>query len=322
MCRPDLTLAEATYGKELKELVDAGFSNKRQNLKLLFKTQGDVETVKNFLLAKNALKLKLRLVKDTKKEFDKKAEKKEKKLEKLAMKEEKKALKEEKKALKEEKKVLKEEKKSLKEEKKLKKNKEADSVAKRSDTNNNSVEETAAYKLSEKGWPSGPVHLYLDGNNMLFVVAAVRSLVLKRKTAAAESVLEAFARKFASAMGVKHCTLIFDDTKKSVVETGFTVCSARPSYPTSDDALVEYAQTNTGTASVFVSSDRGLMARLRECGDHVILVKPKDWFHYAASVLSDTKGVVDLDKWMLEWIKADLGSDANIAQELQTKLNL
>jgi len=303
MCRPDLKLAETTFVKELKNLVDAGFTNKNQNLKLLLKTQGDVETVKNFLLAKNALKMKTRLIKDQVKLARMTSDKQEKKLEKAAKKEERKALKKEKKDALQLKKL---EKATEKEERK---------PLKKEESNNNSAQVVSVYKLSESAWPAGPIHLYLDGNNMLFVVASIRSLVLKRKTKAAEASLEALARKFASSLDLEHCTLVFDDTKTAVSETGITVCSARPTFPTSDDALVEWTKENKDKPAMVVTSDRGLMDRLANVGNHVLLVKPKDWFYFVAKVLSGSDNVKNLDEWMSEWLKTNLGSD-EIAQEV------
>jgi len=155
---------------------------------------------------------------------------------------------------------------------------------------------------------------------MLYVVAAIRSLVLKRKSAAAESALEALARSFCAALNLKHCTLIFDDTKRIVSEAAFTVCSARPSFSTSDDALVEMAKATGNCPAVYVTSDRELLSRLKQCGNHVILCKPKEWFYFVANTLNGDKGKVDgLDQWMTQWMNENLGSD--IAKDLQ-KLNL
>jgi len=48
-------------------------------------------------------------------------------------------------------------------------------------------------------WPTDIQTLYLDGNNMLFVMAALRSLVLKKKNLrSAEKLLVALAKKIYS----------------------------------------------------------------------------------------------------------------------------
>jgi len=195
---------EPSFEKELKELEILGLDNKRISLKLLRKTKGDFELVKNFLLAKNAIKLKTRQFK------------RENKLEKMMKKDTKDHKNKEDKK---DKKFLKKERKCWdKKEKKYRKR-----MIKEGNTcNSNSTEEQVFGNLdvdlirlpTKQSWPSGVTHLYLDGNNMLFVLSPIRSLVLKRKNRMAEEALEALAKKFSEALNLEYCTLIFDDTKR------------------------------------------------------------------------------------------------------------
>jgi len=308
MCKKlvDFNAAEVTYETSLKQLEAQGFSNKKKNLKLLSATNGDVEVVKNFLVARENLRLKRReqcmLVRATKKlaktdeKFAKRLERKDKKKERRE--------------------------KNHGEGRRDRKQK----VESNENSNGSPVVQeekvVGLIKPTEQQWPIDVAHLYLDGNNMLYVVGAIRSLVLKRKSAAAESALETFARSFARALNLKHCTLVFDDTRKSVSEENFSVCSARPTFTTSDDALVEWAKACEHPA-VYVTSDRELLHRLNECGGKAILCKPKEWFYYAANVLAAANGekVENLDDWMAKWMIKNHPVD-EIAKSFQDKLNL
>jgi len=212
-----------------------------------------------------------------------------------------------------------------KKEKKLRKKNEKKETP--SSNSNSSQEEAAVAEPdliclpTKEAWPNGVAHLYLDGNNMLYVLSPIRSLVLKRNNRAAEEALEALAKKFCSALKLEHCTLIFDDTKRVLKEEKFEVCSARPSFVTSDDALVDWAKRNKDRPAVYVTSDRELLHRLKECGNHVFLCKPKEWFFYVAQVLSGSdKKVENLDAWMTEWMKNNLHLEETFAQDLQNKL--
>lgn len=321
----DMEVVTATYQKELNELHALGFPKKMKNAKLLHATKGDVEIVKNFLKAKEALQLKKKQVK-TDMRLLMKPEKRQRKIEKG------------------DRKMIKEEKKEAKrKEKEMRKLKKPERTENRTRTgsNENSNEMVAEqtpphtpipapqsppfvsdrfHSLTENSWPTGAARLYLDGNNMLFVLAPIRSLVLKRNAKAAEAALEALARRLASALNLEHCTLIFDDTRRTTADDGFTVCSARPAFRTSDDALVQMAQ-ETEIPSVYVTSDRELLQRLEAAGNHVVLCKPKEWFLFAARTLSRADVRVDqLDEWMTEWMKKNVEDD--MVQDIQKKLNL
>jgi len=295
-----------TFQTQLEQLDALGFSCKRKNLKLLSATNGDFETVRNFLAAREALKSKTKQLKSDAK-IARKLEKKDRK-----------------KDLKREKRVKTGERKERKDRKDRKDRKERIKKVRDSDSDSNSNANVdhvrSLLNLGKDGWPSGVVNLYLDGNNMLYVVSSIRALVLKRKNRAAEAVLEDLARSFSSALNLKHCTLIFDDTKRLVTEEAFSVQSARPSFSTSDDALVEMAKANTEPA-VFVTSDRELLNRLEASGKHVLLCKPKEWFLFVASTLGGASSGVDaLDEWVANWMKEN--SCQEITEEMQTKLNL
>lgn len=303
------------YTEEFKKLQEFGFQTRpKKILKLLIKTKGNFEVVKAFLEAKDRLKeasLKRRFsqleisTSETKepmiiensvaitvdsvssnpimneKQYQKFLHKKEKM----------------------EKKLLKKEKRSLKkEEKKWKQDKpkyEKKSRNARSGASDSAV--VNSISLSQ-AWP-GVEHLYLDGNNMLFVTGPIRSLVLSRCGAKAEESLSLIARSFSQVMGVK-CTLIYDSTKREMKEENYSVCSAQPSFGSSDDALVSWQEKSisSGGCNLYVTSDVALGERLRKAGG--VVYKPKEWFFLAAEMLGgNVHSSEELDLWIAEFIK-------------------
>jgi hypothetical protein len=167
--------------------------------------------------------------------------------------------------------------------------------------------------LIEGSWPAGVTHLFLDGNNMLFIADRLRHLTLNRSTRhKAEHCLSRIAEAFTRAMNLKgvrplsQTVMIYDSIRQSqcsskdiintegasttTATTRFIVCSARPSYTTSDDQLVAWAQADSDLAkkSIYVTSDRGLKDRLKEAG--AFIVKPKGWLLQAVKVVCDAQG--------------------------------
>jgi hypothetical protein len=94
-------------------------------------------------------------------------------------------------------------------------------------------------------------HLFLDGNNMLFVPASLRSLMISRSKHKAEQILHAYAIKFAKLANIPNVTLVFDhssgaDKQESVVNAlggnvlVGVISANRAGFSTSDDALVHW----------------------------------------------------------------------------------
>jgi hypothetical protein len=160
----------------------------------------------------------------------------------------------------------------------------------------------------------GATSIFLDGNNMLYLTSALRKLTLSRNVRGAEALLEAAARKMAwfllQRSSVQEVVLIFDETStsKSEVLTSaegrtckFVVCSARPDFPTSDHALVAWAQTRGKEAvasCLFATSDRALADQLAECGAK--LVFPKRLLRWMCGRISSQGDDSGLDSWLDE----------------------
>eukprot|EP01115_Flamella_aegyptia_P010444 TRINITY_DN463_c0_g1_i6.p1 TRINITY_DN463_c0_g1~~TRINITY_DN463_c0_g1_i6.p1 ORF type:complete len:153 (+),score=57.60 TRINITY_DN463_c0_g1_i6:862-1320(+) len=139
---------------------------------------------------------------------------------------------------------------------------------------------------------------------MLFVLRALRARVLQKNVPEAEYYLEMMAKAWQRSVGQVHmCTLIFDETSTFRMDFGFQVCSARPTFKTSDDALIHWAQgipVPERHRVVVFTSDRALTETLEKIGVRVI--KSKMWFNMAASKLSLDECVSSLDEWADKWI--------------------
>jgi len=242
-------LALIQYEQEVKSslelLAEAGFPKVNKNVKLLMKFSGEVDPVLSVLLKRQEKKLERKLKKSSLKDSGKICKKEKFQARKLAHK------------------LAKNEPKQFKKEKKEKRVAIPD-------------------EPMEVEW-SNVQHLFLDGNNMLFVPSELRSLTLKRARRTAEKRLNQLAREFQQGKGVPQVTLLFDNTSLSEQDEHFLLKSSRPEFTTSDDELVSFAQVHQGPQFVFVTSDRGLRERLLAFG--VTLMKPGRWFSAVEELL-------------------------------------
>jgi len=229
-----------------QQLIDLGLTNFSQNFKYLKEYQGDFKNASTKLLEKKA-----------KKEKSKDSDTKEKK----------------------QKKQVKEKKEKIPKEKREKREK---------------VVQIPLKEFTE--WPAEITTVYLDGNNMLFVDDAIRKKVLRRKRKAGEIMLASLAIQFSKLSKAFDVILIFDSTKLTYnlplqvdeKTLKFDVVSAIPTYPDSDDALVHWSEGlgEKRNNCLFVTSDRGLQARLSKNGIENIM-KPKTWFGFVKNKLGE-----------------------------------
>jgi hypothetical protein len=148
-------------------------------------------------------------------------------------------------------------------------------------------------------WLEDCSQLFLDGNNMysykiwskfnvtftrLFALTHTRHLVLQKKTTEAELLLKNMVKNFAATTKLRHSTLIFDETELPKERSeSFSLCCARPTMKTSDDALVAMALVKDPNEKwIVVTSDRELRERLHQ-SSNVFVWKPNQWFRIADS---------------------------------------
>jgi len=305
------------YATELKQLESAGFTKHRESIKLLKKTNGNLEVVQHFLDAKRKLHdAKVRDARCKRPRGMKKAREPkigedssssdsddDKKKDKKRKREEKKAARDSKKLAKAMKNVdlnqmaNKEEKKESKEERKLRKQQEKEEKHKEKKEKKDKKEVAVL--------PADLSTVFVDGNNLIYVLHYVRSLALRRNMAGAERALQVIAQEWSKLVeyGV---TLIFDDTNKDEMCGKFRVCSAKPLFSTSDEALITWAgklAPEEAAKTLVFTSDRGLTTELAKFGVHVL--KSKSFFEIVAPSLGKKENEF-LDDWATRWLEEKL----------------
>jgi len=299
----------ALYAIELKQLETSGFTKKHKIVRLLHKTKGNLDIVLNFLQAQERLK---------------KAKQSIEKNDISVTKEDRKKLKEERRKLKNERKILKQ---SQKEEPKetelledamktckledtvdIKKNSKEERKQKNFEKKSLRIKEKEEKKVHKEEkkevayvFPSDAEYVYIDGNNLIFVLQPIRALALQRRMPDAEYALQLIAQEWIKAINIP-ATLIFDDTHKKLDQNGFRVCSAKPTFSTSDEALIHWASQMIpakASKTIVFTSDRGLSEELCKYGIQVL--KSKVFFKIAAPILGQ-QPEESLDNWATRWL--------------------
>jgi len=172
---------------------------------------------------------------------------------------------------------------------------------------------TLYYELgfTKDSFPADKKFLFVDGNNLMFLTAALRHATLRGPKGQAELVLQRAVEAFITSMEgrIEKTVLIFDNTSTNLektlptssTEVSLTVFSARPKFKTSDDALIAGAQADSiaAAASVYVTSDRALARSLSQLGG--TLIKPKQFLGLACN-LANGQGS-DLDAWLASFLQ-------------------
>ena len=116
----------------------------------------------------------------------------------------------------------------------------------------------------EHPWPEDIEQVYLDGNNMMFVVDSLRRLCLNRAGKKTERAIGEIASAWSERLHIPRVELIFDSTRQLDQVGSVIVSSAQPQYRTTDDMLVENARRpenrEKNKRTVIVTSDRALAA--------------------------------------------------------------
>ncbi|KAL6046067.1 putative Trichohyalin [Balamuthia mandrillaris] len=165
--------------------------------------------------------------------------------------------------------------------------------------------------LGVEAWPTDSAHLFLDGNNMMFLTSALRKMSLGSQRGGAEQSILRMATSFTEVISSMVTSLqtvvVFDQVSTQTERDGLVdsnstqweelavqpwegkkvVCvGARPKWRSSDDWLVEFAEKNPSVAqnAIFVTSDRELGVRLTALGGRIL--KPKLWTNLAEKLIA------------------------------------
>ncbi|CAM4767806.1 unnamed protein product [Rotaria magnacalcarata] len=141
---------------------------------------------------------------------------------------------------------------------------------------------------SREDWPRDIEQVYLDGNNMMFVVNSLRRLCLNRAGKKTERALAEIASAWNEQMHIPNVEIIFDATSQLDQIGSVKISSAKPTHRTTDDMLVEIARKpenrEKNKRTIIITSDRALAALLQREG--CLLMKPNNWFSHCVMVLA------------------------------------
>jgi len=157
----------------------------------------------------------------------------------------------------------------------------------------------AVYVAETSTWPENVTHLFVDGNNILYMTKTLRDNTLKKKLYRAQELIVAATEYFASRMnGLTDVYVIFDNistTYEKTLENGTNlfIRSARPNFSTTDDMLVNWSEQNNNISpnSLHITSDRALCGRLHTAGAKVM--KPKAFFNLTLKLTNQENESVD-----------------------------
>lgn len=169
------------------------------------------------------------------------------------------------------------------------------------------VAKTAHLKLPSDGiWPVEIVRIFVDGNNMMFLTSGLRNLTLQKRFNQTEQALATIVETFSAHVTITS-VLLFDGTKTNSSKTlpngsSITVTSARPQFPTTDQALIHWAKNNPNDVknSLVVTSDRALSGELKLYG--MELVKPSEWLNFVVRLVLGNLESLSYEKWIDEKI--------------------
>mgnify|MGYP001952894032 CR=1 FL=1 len=111
-------------------------------------------------------------------------------------------------------------------------------------------------------WPHDIEQVYLDGNNMMFVIDSLRRLCLNQAGDRTERAIGEIAAAWNQQMHIPRIELIFDATHHTDQIGTVQISSAAPRYRTTDDMLIEIVRRpenrEKNKRTVVVTSDRAL----------------------------------------------------------------
>ncbi|UJR21603.1 hypothetical protein I4U23_024685 [Adineta vaga] len=142
----------------------------------------------------------------------------------------------------------------------------------------------------QNDWPNDIEQVYLDGNNMMFVIDTLRQLCLNRASQKTERAIAQIANAWNEQMCIPNVELIFDSTHQLDQIGSIKVTSAHPTYSTTDDMLIDIARRThnheKNKHTIIVTSDRarhtGILLKHEGCQ----LVKSYAWFAHCAMILT------------------------------------
>eukprot|EP01119_Soliformovum_irregulare_P005469 TRINITY_DN17222_c0_g1_i1.p1 TRINITY_DN17222_c0_g1~~TRINITY_DN17222_c0_g1_i1.p1 ORF type:complete len:276 (+),score=73.82 TRINITY_DN17222_c0_g1_i1:72-899(+) len=253
---------------EIASLKDLGFKNDREIIRMLVKTNGNVEVVRDFLIAR-------RNFRQAKREAAKSVEPKED-CSKILGKQEKQDERTRRIAVRMEKLQAKHDR------------------LQKLQTEQEVVEDKPIEKPTPmEDWPIGQ-HLLLDGASLIMALPSLKDLVLQGKTEQVQNILVDMVKEFQEISGASSCTLVMMNGKE--IQDGLFRVAATDTRKACNDLLVQLAQELPPRTAI-VTCKPGLTQRLLQLNKAI--KKPKEmWLAMKKLDGSD----LPLNKWVNRWI--------------------
>jgi len=159
----------------------------------------------------------------------------------------------------------------------------------------------------DEPWPAQFQRIFIDGNNLMFLSNGIRKLTLQKRFRETEKVIASVAESFAECIKIT-AIVMFDGTPTHFTKnypngSAVTVTSAKPGFPTTDQALIFWGKSNPNDVgnSLVVTSDRALTDELKRTGMSVC--KPSSWLKFVVKLFS-----MDQNMDYREWIDTKIGN--------------
>jgi len=155
--------------------------------------------------------------------------------------------------------------------------------------------------LPNEPWPAQYQRIFIDGNNLMFMSGGLRKLTLQHKKRETEQTITGIVDSFAEVIKIT-AILMFDGTPTNFTKnypngSVLTVTSAKPEFPTTDQALISWGKSNTNCVgnTIVVTSDRALTGELISMG--ISMCKPSSWLKFVMRLFTTDENL-DFRNWI------------------------
>jgi len=150
-------------------------------------------------------------------------------------------------------------------------------------------------------WPAQYERIFIDGNNLMFMSSGLRKMTLQHRKRDTEKAITAVAESFAEVIKIT-AIVMFDGTPTNLTKnyangSVVVVTSAKPEFPTTDQALISWGKSNSKSVgnSLVVTSDRALTGELISLG--LSICKPSSWLKFVMRMFTMDENL-DFRNWI------------------------
>jgi len=150
-------------------------------------------------------------------------------------------------------------------------------------------------------WPAQYQRIFIDGNNLMFMSSGLRKMTLQHRKRETEQTITGIAESFAEVIKIT-AIVMFDGTPTNFTKnyangSVVIVTSAKPEFPTTDQALISWGKSNANCVgnTIVVTSDRALTGELISIG--MSICKPSSWLKYVMRMFTMDENL-DFRNWI------------------------